>query len=481
MRISELFSHADACVTEGPDSVVKGLATDSRLVGRDFVFFGVEGTRLDGASYFADAVKNGATCLVSSKPIPINGVTRVIVPNVRRAVWQAASAYYGHPEKTLKSAGITGTNGKTTSTYLLASVLQASGANAGLLGTISYTVGGKSFPSKLTTPDPIRLYELLSQMVAEGDKWVVMEVSSHSLEQERIGGINYDGAIFTNLTRDHLDYHKTMENYAAAKAKLFELVKPDGIVAINMTDKWGPFISSRASGSVIPFGLGLKGPVQLDGVVLDADFTKLTMLYGERRVEIHCPLVGRFNAFNVLGVATLAYGFGVSSDAVKNGIENMHRVPGRLERVAPRRPRVYVDYAHTDDALSNALRALKELPHNKLHVVFGCGGDRDRGKRPMMGAAAEKLADKVVITSDNPRSEDPEAIIAEILTGITDRSRIETVVSRADAIMHAVRNAGEDDIVLVAGKGHENYQIFSDKTIHFDDREVALEAINGRS
>jgi UDP-N-acetylmuramyl-tripeptide synthetase len=350
----------------------------------------------------------------------------------------------------------------------------------GLLGTVEYIVGGKREKSKLTTPGPVQLYKLLAQMRDSGDKCVIMEVSSHALDQERVGGMEFEGAVFTNLTRDHLDYHGTMDAYAACKAKLFERLLPHGVAAVNFTDPWGEFMARKARGRVVPFGIGLKGPVQLEDVILGADATELVMLYGGRRLRIHSRLVGRFNAFNILGVSTLAFGLGIGPEALKEGIEGMPSVPGRLERPASVRPRVYVDYAHTDDALVTALKALRELPHQRLIVVFGCGGDRDKGKRPLMGRAAQQYSDKAIVTSDNPRSEDPMDIIRDVLTGMSlDGCVVEP--DREKAITLAIREAGEEDIVLIAGKVHEDYQIFASGTIRFDDREVARVALKGRS
>ncbi len=483
MYIRDLLGSIDHASFAGhADTRIAGVRSDSRQVRTGDLFVAVSGSDLDASRFVPDAVARGASAVICTELAAVpGGVAAILVKDTRKAAWQAARAFHGFPESALKAVGVTGTNGKTTSAFVSASVLNAAGMPCGMLGTVEYLVGGQKTRSKLTTPGPVELYELLARMRDAGDKWVIMEVSSHALDQERMGGIEYDGAIFTNLTRDHLDYHKTMENYAVAKAKLFSRLKPDGVAAVNFSDPHGEYMAGKVRGRVIPFGLGLKGPVQLDDVRLGPDDTDVMMMYGGRRLKIRSRLVGRFNAFNILGVASLAWGLGVKPEELKAGIENMPPVPGRLERVAPIRPRVYVDYAHTDDALANALKALAELPHQRLIVVFGCGGDRDRGKRPLMGRAAVDGADRVYVTSDNPRSEDPDAIIAEIVAGIPPDASISVEPDREKAIAAAIAEAGEEDIVLVAGKGHEDYQILSGETIHFDDREVAREALRKRS
>jgi len=476
--LNELLNHVPHRAVRGDLSrPVTGLAADSRAVKPGYGFFAMRGASLDGARFIPDAAARGASFAVAERDVPDCPLPLVVVDDAREALWRASAAFHDFPQRSLRLVGVTGTNGKTTSTWLLASVLRAAGASPGVIGTISYIVGGEPSKAALTTPDAPTLYSLLARMREAGDDWVVMEASSHSLDQRRVGGVTFVGALFTNLTRDHLDYHGTMERYAEAKALLFDNVAEDGAAAVNFSDEWAAFISRRARGQVIPYGLGLKGPVQLLDVSLGADGTSLVLLYGDRRLSLETRLVGRFNAFNVLGVCALAYGLGVGPQAVKEGLESAPPVPGRLERVTRLRPRVYVDYAHTDDALRNALSALAELPHRKLVAVFGCGGDRDRGKRPLMGRTACSLADLVVITTDNPRSEDPRSIIEDILKGVPPSAAVEVVPHRMEAISFAVRTAHPDDIVLVAGKGHEDYQIFGDERIHFDDREAAAAAL----
>ncbi|MFA4985747.1 MAG: UDP-N-acetylmuramoyl-L-alanyl-D-glutamate--2,6-diaminopimelate ligase [Candidatus Brocadiia bacterium] len=463
------------------DVAISGLTSDSRAVRPGWAFFAIPGTKIDGKKFVPEAESKGAACIIAEAAIDGARLPVVVVKDARKASWQAAAEFYRHPERSLRVIGVTGTNGKTTSTYILASIIKAAGGSAGVLGTIRNVAGGVEHKSRLTTPDPIQLYELLAGMRDAGDGWAVMEVSSHSLDQDRIGGLQFDGAIFTNLTRDHLDYHKTMDNYAQAKAKLFDRVKSEGVCAVNFSDAWGEYMARRARGQVIPYGLDLKGPVQLDDVILGPDGSRLALLYGGRRMEIATEMVGRFNAFNILGVAAMAYGLGFQRADVRRGVEAMKPVQGRLDRVSLVQPRVYVDYAHTDDALSHALASLRELKPRKLILVFGCGGDRDTGKRPIMGGVAEKFADRIYVTSDNPRSESPMAIIDAVLSGISDKTKVIVLEDRAEAIKAAIAEAHPDDYVLLAGKGHEDYQVFADRTVHFDDKEIALDALHERS
>ncbi|MDZ7814717.1 MAG: UDP-N-acetylmuramoyl-L-alanyl-D-glutamate--2,6-diaminopimelate ligase [Planctomycetota bacterium] len=476
MLLKELLAHVDTIVPpQVGDIEISGIACDSREVKGGELFIAVMGSRIDGTAYVPDALAKGAAAVIAERRVE-TGVPCIVARDSRKALWQAAKTFYGDPQKELKVIGVTGTNGKTTCVSLITNVLREAGHQTAMLGTIRYEVGGEQLPSHLTTPGPLELYSLMRKMLDAGDEYLVMEVSSHALAQQRVCGIRFDGAIFTNISRDHLDYHPSMEHYASSKARLLAALKPSGVAAVNFRDEFGEFVSRSVSGRVIPFGF--RGPVRLDEVSFDEEGTTFSLRYGERRTRLRTRLVGRFNAENVLAVATLCYGIGIELATFKAAIEGAPCVPGRLERITDLMPRVFVDYAHTDDALDNALSALKELPHEKLRVVFGCGGDRDSGKRPVMGKVAEKHADVLYVTSDNPRSEDPQHIISQILEGIElDNKSVNVIPDRAEAIGAAVVEAHEKDIVLVAGKGHEDYQIIGDKVVPFDDRKVTREIL----
>lgn len=470
----------------GPGAVsgldVRGLAYDSRRVEVGSVFFAIEGETVDGHHFVSQALERGAAAVISERPAPPTvSVPWVQVPKIRRALSDAARAFYGHPERALRLVGITGTNGKTTTAHLLASILRAAGVGVGLFGTIEYQVAGKLLPAPNTTPESLDLASYLDEVRRAGDQAAVMEVSSHALAQERVWGFPFKVAIFTNLTQDHLDYHHTMEEYFRAKRRLFEGLgtPPPGLAIINLDNRWGPRLVGSSSSATITFGTSSEAAVYPKRFTTNGTGVKALVVTPEGPIEIVSPLVGRPNLMNILGAVAAAQGLGISTESIEKGIAALRSVPGRFERVDVGQPfLVVVDYAHTDDALRNVLTTAREFARGRLIVVFGCGGDRDRSKRVPMGEAAGSRADLVVLTSDNPRSEDPVAIINDALVGLQRTGTPYILeVDRAAAVRRALERARAGDVVVIAGKGHETYQVLKDLAIPFDDRLVARQVL----
>jgi UDP-N-acetylmuramoyl-L-alanyl-D-glutamate--2,6-diaminopimelate ligase len=471
-----------------PGLEIRSLDYDSRRIELGALFFAIHGEKADGHAFIPQALARGAAAIVSERASP-TGPTEsphpapawVRVPRIRRALSEASRTFYGHPEKALRLVGITGTNGKTTTAYLLESIFQAAGFTSGMFGTIEYHVAGKTLPAVNTTPESLDLVASLAQLVRVHASHVVMEVSSHALAQERIWGLPFEAAIFTNLTRDHLDYHQTMEDYFHAKRRLFEGVgaPPPGLAVINTGDAWGARLLDLPFARLLTFGMHSEATVRPKRFSQDASRLRATLLTPEGPLDVESPLIGRPNLMNILAAVAAAQGLGIAGERIQQGIQALRHVPGRFERVEAGQPfLVIVDYAHTDDALRNVLTTARELTRGRLIVVFGCGGDRDRSKRPLMGEAAGSLADVVVLTSDNPRGEDPLAIINDALVGVQKTGKPCILeADRAAAIHRALDQARDGDVVVIAGKGHETYQVFKDKTVPFDDREVARQAL----
>lgn len=458
---------------------------DSRLAGPDSVFVAIPGENQDGARYMADALAKGCTHIVCSETatIPDHGGDYSLIrhPDPREALWRLASARWQPEAESLKVIGITGTNGKTTSSYLLEKIISGAGHACGILGTVGYLWPGHEENAPLTTPDAPRLHSMLSKMASAGANWAIMEVSSHALSQQRVGGINFSGALFTNLTQDHLDYHSDLESYFRAKAILFlDLPKKDKVIAINSDDPFGRRLLELAP-QALSFGLhnAMPGKRHLKGEILHSSIQglRLKMRLGKEEWELSSPLVGQFNAMNLLGVQAMALELGFSPESFSS-LENFHGVPGRLERVVNNRGlNIFVDYAHTPDALTNVLAALRGAGFRRLITVFGCGGDRDRGKRPLMAMAVAQLSDIAILTSDNPRHEDPLAIIQDARPGLAKAFQPIIEPDRREATAKAISLLEPEDALLIAGKGHENYQIIGDERIHYSDQEVAREIL----
>ncbi len=464
----------------GPrDLPLEGLTQDSRKVKPGWLFFAVPGIKEDGAVYAGEAVERGAAAVVAARPLEVP-VPCLVTPRVRRALALAADRFFGEPSKRLLCAGVTGTNGKTTVCHLLRGLFLEAGRPWGLMGTVGNLVGDRLLPALTTTPDPVEVQALLARMEAEGMEGCAMEVSSHALDQERTAGVRFRSAVFTNLTRDHLDYHGDMESYFRAKLRLFEGLLPGGRAVLRAADPWARRAADLLPPGVEPlfYGVGPGGEAQVRA--LDPSFgpegASFLLARGGERIPVRLPLTGAFNVENALAAAAAALGLGLSLEEAALGLERARPAPGRLERVpaGPEDPAVFVDYAHTPDALERVLGALRPLTRGRLVAVFGAGGDRDKGKRPLMGEAAARLADLVWITSDNPRTEDPLEIIEQILEGTRrGRARVEVEPDREKAIQKALREAGPGDIVLIAGKGHEAVQVVGEERIPFKDAEVA--------
>ncbi|MDR1857261.1 MAG: UDP-N-acetylmuramoyl-L-alanyl-D-glutamate--2,6-diaminopimelate ligase [Desulfovibrio sp.] len=454
------------------------LRTDSRAVGPGDVFVALPGTRANGASFAAQAVAAGAACILCARgeteALAGLGVPIVGCDDVREALGQAAAALYGTDRRSMTLLAVTGTNGKTTSSYMLEHLFSGRG-KVGVLGTVNYRYPGHVEPAPLTTPDVLTVHGKLSDMARAGVTAAILEVSSHALDQDRVAGVPFDGALFTNLTRDHLDFHGDMESYYAAKARLFlSQPRPDKAAAVNADDAWGRRLLDARPGA-LSYGFG---DARLKGEVLEAGPSGLvlSMSFGGGRWRLASPLVGAFNAANLLGVQALGLALGLSP-ADLAVLETFQGVPGRLERVGnPCGLHVFVDYAHTPDALENVLAALRKAGFARIVTVFGCGGNRDRGKRPVMGRAVAQGSDVAVLTSDNPRDEDPGDIIRDVLPGLDGWSgRLLVEADRRKATAMALEEIGRDDALLVAGKGHEDYQLVRGVRHPYSDQQVLRE------
>jgi UDP-N-acetylmuramoyl-L-alanyl-D-glutamate--2,6-diaminopimelate ligase len=486
LRSQGLLRAGPARVPESPDTV-SGIAYDSRSAGPGDVFVALKGQHADGTAFAKQAVDRGAIAVVSELPAPAGvGVPWIAVNDARLALALLAAEFFRHPSREMQVVGITGTNGKTTTTHVLASIFEAAGIRCGMLGTVSYRVGGEEREATRTTPEAPDVQRLLREMADRGCGACVMEVSSHALSLARVDGMSFAAGVFTNLTRDHLDFHPDMEAYFQAKRRLFAMLPPHAPAVINLDDPRGASLI-EAGGKPVTYAINRSaditpGPLSfsLEGLFFDIRTPRGT-------VRVESRLVGRPNVYNILAAVSTATAMGLPFDAIERGVRSLEGVPGRFEIVSNAKDEVtvVVDYAHTDDALRNLLETARPLAPGRLITVFGCGGDRDRTKRPLMGAVAGRLSDLIVVTSDNPRSEDPGRIIEEIQRGITpdtrrDAGQLLTMVDRRAAIATAIETARPGDLVLVAGKGHEKYQVIGDRTLPFDDVAVAREALARR-
>jgi len=500
--LRELLDGVGVVALHGDASVpVPAVTLDSREAANGACFVAVPGTKVDGGDYARDAAAHGAGIVVSERPADPALLGRVVwvqVADARGALARIAAAFHGRPIDRLAALGVTGTNGKTTTTYLAEGALTAAGHRPGVIGTVEIRFGGRSEPAKLTTPDPIALHGVAARMVDAGVTHLVMEVSSHALALGRVEGIRFLGAAFTNLSQDHLDFHPTFEDYAEAKLRMFrEHLAPGALAIVTADDPVGDRVAAVAAAAGARLARFSTRPgAAADLAVVEADYasdgTRAALrLFGER-ADVRSPLIGRHNLANILAAIGLAVAAGVPASTAARGACSVANIPGRLERIAlPNGASAFVDYSHTPDALERALDTLRETARGRLWVILGCGGDRDRGKRPMMGRLAVK-ADRAILTSDNPRTEPPEAILDEIEAGAraagmprTDLASLAAAprayareADRAKAIAAAVRAAAPDDVVLVAGKGHETYQIVGTTKRHFDDREEVRKAAN---
>jgi UDP-N-acetylmuramoyl-L-alanyl-D-glutamate--2,6-diaminopimelate ligase len=469
----------------GPlDRAVESIAYDSRRVQKNGLFVALRGEKSDGHQFIDQALDKGASVIVTERSEKHAQATAVVVENTRSALADLAAAFYQHPMRRLKMVGVTGTNGKTTTTFLIKHICAKAGLPCGLVGTVRYEIGERILPAIRTTPEALEVQELLAQMLNAGCKAAALEVSSHALAQERTRGLEWDVAVFTNLTQDHLDFHGTMENYFESKAKLFaglleQKVKTKNAAVINADDHFGQRLLNRFEKKIdiISYGLGQRADFRASNYRMEFGGTSYQLDAFGKSYLVRVPLIGRFNVANSMAALAAAHRLGVSLREAILSLSKSPQVPGRLEAVpAQRQFQIFVDYAHTDDALCNVLKTLRVLEPHRLIVVFGCGGNRDRQKRPLMARVADQNADYSIITSDNPRKENPETIIAEVEKGFRS-DRYEKVTDRTEAISRAIALAQPRDIILIAGKGHETYQEFADTTIPFDDAQVARRAL----
>lgn len=476
---------------------VSGIKYNSKAVSEGDIFVSMPGTKTDGTLYIDEAIKNGARVIIAQKEIPFHykDIPLIIVDDAQTALAELSAKFYDYPTKKILLIGVTGTNGKTTVTYLLESIFSAAGFKVGVIGTINYRFNNKIIPAENTTPFPSDLQKLIYEMLQSGVEVVVMEVSSHALAQKRVHGCEFDIAIFTNLSSEHLDYHHTMEEYFNAKSLLFrsmthqkkecfkDLKIGRKVCVINYDDPYGRRLIDLCSiKDILLYSKGSKnknGKYTAVNVQYSHSGTEFEIIKNNNlRVKITTQLIGEFNVYNILAAFTAAHSQEIETKYITEGIKNVRLIPGRLEKVdIPKDFTVIIDYAHTPEALQKVLSTLKLIPHNRLITVFGCGGDRDRSKRPLMGSIAVTMSDYVIVTSDNPRTEDPERIILDIEVGIkkTGKQNYEIIVDRKQAIFKALSLARKNDIVLLAGKGHENYQILGVEKVHFDEREIVKE------
>ncbi|QBG46254.1 UDP-N-acetylmuramoyl-L-alanyl-D-glutamate--2,6-diaminopimelate ligase [Verrucomicrobia bacterium S94] len=484
MKLKNLLDKIESVGFSGDAKVTfEGVVYDSRKVKPGDLFVAVAGHQVDGAEFITQAVAAGASVVVSESCLNLgSGVAHVQVADSRKALAEISAFFYGDLSRKMKVIGVTGTNGKTTTTYMIREILREAGHKTGLLGTVAYEIGGRSIPALRTTPEAPDIHSLFARMDEAGCEYVVMEVSSHALALKRVEGITFSISVFTNLTQDHLDYHHDMETYFDVKAELFRTMekKRGGSAVINVDDSWGRRLigEKQIEAEIVSYGFHEKATASVADASVRVDGTRFHVSTPWGDAAIHLQLLGRFNIHNALAALCVGGLCGIDLKTVVRALEKIAAVPGRLEAVPNRKHKnVFVDYAHTDDALSNVLSTLREICKGKLVVVFGCGGNRDRGKREKMGRVAATLADFSIVTSDNPRDEEPKTIVADILQGFERQERVEVVLDRRDAIAKGIAMLGRKDVLLVAGKGHETYQEIKGAVIPFDDRETVRELI----
>ena len=476
MQLREMLRDTEVLHTEGSlDIDINAITYDSRQATSGSLFFCIEGYRTDGHKYAAAAVEKGAAAVLLHRDVSLpEGITKVFVEDTRRAMGLISAVFHGNPSKDMILFGVTGTNGKTTTTYMIKSILEKSGKKVGLIGTITNIIGNRKIPAQRTTPESPDLQKLLGDMSREGVEAAVMEVSSHSLALERVAGCDYEVGVFTNLTEDHLDFHGTMENYRNAKAKLFQQSR---LAAINVDDESGRMILEGLKGKVFTYGIHQPADIFARDIEITAEGVSfhLHILGASIGINLHIP--GLFSVYNALAAASACYAAGISLSDIRSGLESIQGVPGRFELLDTGTDySVILDYAHTPDGLENILETAGDLTKGRIITLFGCGGDRERAKRPMMGEVAGKYSDFCIVTTDNPRDEEPMAIINEILPGLRKTDcPFEVIENRREAIQYALKTAKKNDVILLAGKGHETYQLIKGRTYHFDEKEIVAE------
>jgi UDP-N-acetylmuramoyl-L-alanyl-D-glutamate--2,6-diaminopimelate ligase len=464
---------------------ITGVTDDSRLVQPGFLFIARAGLQRDGMTFATDAKSKGALAVVTQAKQSGCPLPQVVVKDAARAASVLANAFYGNPSHRMRTFAITGTNGKTTTTYLVRHLLAKVRQRCGMIGTVEIDDGRSRRPADMTTPDPCAVAQLLATMRDRGCRAAVLEASSHALDQQRLAGVFFSGAAFTNLTGDHLDYHKTMESYAAAKARLFETLDAEAVAVVNADDKWSDRMIQDCPSRIMRFGFSKRADYRATNVQVTSQGSRFMLTTPDGKAEVSMKLIGKHNIENALTAAALVgESYGLSVNQIAAGLQDADGAPGRLQIVDAGQPfSVLVDYAHTDDALENVLSALRPITKGKLRVMFGCGGNRDASKRPRMAKVAEKIADAVYVTSDNPRQENPDAIIDQIRSGFSKQAKAEVVVEpdRRHAIERIIADAEPQDVVLLAGKGHEDYQVIGTTKHHFDDVEEARRVLHGQT
>ena len=488
--LKDIISTLDVQQVQGNQNVsIQDITADSRAVKPNSLFIALDGATVDGHNYIDKAVDAGAVAVIVSKPVTVPADVCVItVDDTRQAMMVCVPYFFDYPANRMRMVGVTGTNGKTTTTHMIRHILKAQGFKVGVIGTVHIMIGDTSYPIHNTTPDVVDLQHILHQMVQENVEYCVMEVSSHALALGRVSGVEFDTAVFTNLTQDHLDFHKTFENYLAAKCKLFEQVSAPNQVkdnkgaVINIDDSYGYRVMEKTTAPTITYSTLGKGTLNASDVHMSTKNSQYTVNYKGESYPVSMNTTGLFNVYNTLAAIGACLQEGISMEAIDTALKTFSSVPGRFELIEEGQDfAVVVDYAHTPDGLQNILETAKAIKENRIIIVFGCGGNRDATKRPIMGRIAAEYGDKIYVTSDNPRTEDPVQIVKDVEVGVKEALRegtsYEVIVDRREAINHAIHDAKAGDIVIIAGKGHENYQILKNETIHFDDREEARKAL----
>jgi UDP-N-acetylmuramoyl-L-alanyl-D-glutamate--2,6-diaminopimelate ligase len=486
MQLKQLINELSPTKVEGPvDQEISGITYDSRRVAPGMVFVAIPGQNFDGHDFIFTAIDRGASAVICQQnDFAPQRATKIKVSDAREALARVAATYYDHPSAKLKMIGVTGTNGKTTVAFMVKHILETAGIRCGLMGTVRYEIGERIIPAHRTTPEALEIHEMLTQKHRAGCQACVMEVSSHALDQKRVHGVEFDVAIFTNLTQDHLDYHGTMENYFQAKKVLFDSLiasSKRGCSVINIDDSFGQQLARGTAAEVrLTYGLAETAKIRATQIRLEKNVTNMLVDTPGYQFSLGLPLIGRHNIYNALAATGAGLALDISVPVIRKALQTLPAVPGRLEKVPTPRPfNVYVDYAHTDDALSHVLQTLREITPGRILLTFGCGGSRDTGKRFKMGKVAAELSDFTIITSDNPRKELPGTIAAQIEEGFRSvrPSNYRVELDRRRAIEEVIRMAHEGDSVLIAGKGHETYQEFENTVVPFDDRVHAQEAL----
>jgi UDP-N-acetylmuramoyl-L-alanyl-D-glutamate--2,6-diaminopimelate ligase len=485
MKLAEVVKTVDSLTVVGRlDQEITGITYDSRRVMPGHIFVAMRGERTDGHRFVEAAIDRGAAAIVLERDTSFNPrATRIKVSDARRSMARASAQFYHHPSQNLKVVGITGTNGKTTTAFMVRAIMEAAGIPCGLLGTVQYQIGQRVIPAERTTPESVEIQEMMSEMLRVGCGGVSMEVSSHALDQSRVAEVDFDVALFTNLSQDHLDYHGTMEDYFESKVRLFSAlgtVRKAGRAVVNADDAYGRELIERLGGdhAVVSYGVSSAAIIRAEDVCVSAEGSSFAVHTPRGSISVSLPLIGRYNVSNALAAIGASYALGIDLPTAESALAQFRAVPGRIEKLdIPENFKIFVDYAHTAEALRNVLSTLAELTRGRVIVVFGCGGDRDQGKRKPMGQVACELADYSILTTDNPRTEDPREILKQVEESFTSTGcgRYQVLEDRREAIERALDIARPGDTVLIAGKGHETYQEFADTVVPFSDRQVVEE------